>query len=218
MLSPADALDRASILTAALASDALDALGARDRVVDVDLLPLAPGSRLVGFAVPVRVAPVARIPDAPYAREMEAIEGLRPGDVPVYAVAAGVRAALFGELFALAARALGARGAVVDGNVRDVRQLVEEGFPVFARGRSTLDTLGRAEVDAIGEPVVVGGVEVRRGDLVVADDDGVAIVPAELIAALLEHVETKVRGERGARADIVDGTAVRDVWDRWGVF
>ena len=213
-----DPLARASVLTAALASDALDALGMRDQAVACDLPPLALNTHLVGYAVPVSVLAVEQIPLEPYTCEMRAIEHLGPGDVPVYSVRDGVRAALFGELFSLAARERGAVGAIVDGRVRDVRQLVEVGFPVFARGRSTLDTLGRAEVASIGDPVVVGGVEVHLRDLVVADDDGIVIVPRSMISAVLDHVNEKIRGERGARDDIISGDSVREVWDRWRVF
>ena len=93
----------------------------------------------------------------PYSGEMAALAALMPGDVAVYHVATAVEAALFGELFGLAARAQGAVGAVLDGPVRDVRQLRERGFPVWANGVSPYDTKGRAEVVAHGVPVVCGG-------------------------------------------------------------
>ncbi len=205
-------------LTVALAVDALDGLGARRQAVHGAVRPLAPGYRMVGRARTVVVEATDVIPEEPYVGEMAAIAGLTAGDIPVYQVADGVEAALFGELFALAATARGAVGVVVDGPVRDVRQLREIGCPVFAAGVSPYDTKGRAEVVARDVPIVCGGVAVASGDLVVGDDDGVAIVPAGHVAAVLREVREKVAGERGARADIVAGTPVHEVWSRWRVF
>jgi len=206
------------LLSVALAADALDALGRRAQVLDRRVAPIDRGFALVGWARAVQVVATRLMPEAPYAGEMAAIAALGPGDVPVYQVEAGVDAALFGELFSLAAAAQGAVGAVVDGPVRDVRQLRELGYPVFSAGISPFDTKGRAEVVAHDVPIVCAGVSVRSGDLVVGDDDGVVIVPADLVEPVLVEVVAKVRGEHGAKQDILSGMAVHDVWDKWGVF
>ncbi len=206
------------LLTVALAADALDALGRRAQVIGQPVGPIAPSFRLVGWARTIEVAPTDVMPEEPYVGEMAAIAALRDGDVPVYHVHREVDAALFGELFSLAARSQGAVGAVLDGNVRDVRQMRELGFPVFASGVSPYDTRGRAEVVAHDVPIVCGGVAVASGDLVVGDDDGVVIVPADLVAPVLAEVVAKVRGEHGAKADILKGHSVHEVWDKWRVF
>ena len=206
------------LLTVALAADALDSLGHRTQVVDATVAPIDGGFRLVGWARAIRVVATSVMPDAPYVGEMAAIAALAPGDVPVYEVQEQVSAALFGELFSLAAAAQGAVGAVLDGPVRDLRQLRELGFPVFAAGVSPYDTKGRAEVIAHDVPVVCGGVPVCTGDLVVGDDDGVVIVPSGLVADVLAEVVAKVRGEDGAKADLLRGAKVHEVWDKWGVF
>ncbi len=206
------------LLTVALAADALDLLGRRAQVLDPRVAPIDRGYRLVGWARTVRVVATRLMPEAPYAGEMAAIAALAPGDVPVYQVDEDVDAALFGELFSLAAASQGAVGAVVGGPVRDVRQLRELGYPVFADGISPYDTRGRAEVVAHDVSIVCAGVSVRSGDLVVGDDDGVVIVPADLVEPVLAEVVGKVRGEHGAKQDILGGMAVHDVWDKWGVF
>ena len=149
-------------MTSALVADGLDRLGLRDQTMDHGIRAVLPGITLAGRAVPVDVVATDVLAEEPYAMEMRAIESLQPGDVPVYAAPAGLRAALFGELFGHAARGLGGRGAVVDGYVRDTRALAASGIPVFARGASPLDTNGRAEVRSFGEPVVVGGVTRAR--------------------------------------------------------
>jgi regulator of RNase E activity RraA len=205
-------------LSVALTADALDTLGARQQVMDSRIRPIRPGIRLVGWARAIEVRATSVVPEEPYVGEMAAIASLVPGDVPVYHVDVAVEAALFGELFSLAARAQGAVGAVLDGPVRDVRQMCELGYAVFANGVSPYDTRGRAEVVAHDVPVACGGVDVATGDLIVADDDGVVVVPTRYVAPVLESVVAKVTGERGARADLLNGANVHDVWAKWHVF
>lgn len=208
----------AATLTVALVADALDAVGLRAQVLDHAVRAIDRDLRLVGWARTVDVRATDVIPDEPYVGEMAAIAALAPGDVPCYQVEAAVDAALFGELFGVAARSQGARGAIVDGPVRDVRQMRELGFPVFARGVSPYDTKGRAEVVAHDVPVVCGGVAIASGDLVVADDDGVVVVPAGHALAVAEAVAKKQADEHGALADLLRGDGVHEVWERWGVF
>lgn len=208
----------AAALTAALVADALDALGLREQVIASVVRPIQPGVRLVGWARPIQVRATEVIPDEPYVGEMAALAALEPGDVACYHVDAGVEAALFGELFAVAAKARGAVGAVLDGPVRDVRQMRELGFPVFARSVSPYDTKGRAEVVAHDVPVTCGGVLVSPGDLLVGDDDGVIVVPAARVEDVFAAVTEKLVGEHGALADLQGGSSVHEVWERWRVF
>ena len=208
----------ASALTVALVADALDALGLREQVIASSVRPIQPGLRLVGRARPIEVRATDVIPDEPYVGEMAALAALAPGDVACYHVDPAVEAALFGELFAVAARAQGAVGAVLDGPVRDVRQMRELGFPVFASSVSPYDTKGWAEVVAHDAPVSCGGILVSLGDLVVGDDDGVVVVPAERVAEVVTAVTAKLADEHGALADLQSGLTVHAVWERWKVF
>jgi regulator of RNase E activity RraA len=211
-------LARLSLLTSALTSDALDRLGYRNQALTTMLRPLRPGQRLAGRALPVAVVASDAMPDEPYVGEMRAIELLQAGDVPVYATAPDVRAAVWGELFSLAALGRGAVGAIVDGPMRDADAVAALGFPVFCQGFSPLDTMGRAVVADIGSDVICGGVRVRQGDYIVADEDGIVVLPAELAIEVVAQVTEKLRGEHGARDDLLAGKSVRDVWDTWGVF
>ena len=117
-----------------------------------------------------------------------------PGDVLVISSGEG-SVAVLGELFATEARRRGLAGVVVDGFCRDVAGLRQLGLPVFARG--TIPRSGSTVArPALGAPVRCGGVEVRPGDIVFGDDDGVAVAPAERFAAALEVAETIGRSER----------------------
>ena len=103
----------------ALVSDVLDRMGRRDQVLDPAIRPLWPEARFVGVAVPVVIVADSSEPELPYDGELTALDGLRPGDVPLFVVEPGVRAASWGELFSCAAIGRGAAGVVVDGFVRD---------------------------------------------------------------------------------------------------
>ncbi len=202
---------------AAVISDALDRLGHREQVLDLAIRPIWPGARLAGVAVPVVVVADTSQPDLPYDGELTALDGLRPGDVPMFAVEAGVRCASWGELFSCAAIGRGAVGLVVDGLVRDAAQIQALGFPAFARGLSPLDTYARAAVTGIDVAARVGGVDVNPGDLVVGDIDGIVVIPQEIAADVAEAVVTKRRLEGSARSDLLAGVGIREVWTRYGV-
>ncbi len=215
---PLDGIDTLAAATSAIVADALDGMGHRDQVLDPAIRPAWSGARLAGRIVPVRVEASDSIPEEPYDGEMAALDALSRGDVPLYALEAGARAAVWGELFSCAALGRGARGAIVDGLIRDAAQIEALGFPVFARGYSPLDTLGRAEVTEWNMETVCGGIRVSPGDYVVADVDGIVVVPGDRIDDVLEAVRVKSRLEADARADLLGGMGVRGVWDKHGVF
>jgi 4-hydroxy-4-methyl-2-oxoglutarate aldolase len=202
----------------AVVADALDRIGLRDRALDPAVRALHTSATVAGRALPVQVAPSNAMPDPPYESWIRLIEMIQPGDAIVIAVDDGVRAATWGELFSCAALGRGAQVAISDGLVRDAASTAEVGFPVFARGCSPLDTLGRAEIASIGQDIRCGGVTVARGDFMVADADGVIAVPADAVEAVVEIVREKTRLEAGGRAELLAGTSVREVWERYGVF
>ena len=217
-MTESEALGVLADATSAIVCDALDRMGLREQALDPALRPLWPAARLVGPAMPVVVVCEEAIPDQPYAGEMAALDALAPGEVPVFQIESGSRAAAWGELFSCGAIGRGAVGAVCDGFVRDARQIIELGYPTFARGCSPLDTLGRAVVAGYGERAVCGGVLVERGDLMVADVDGIVAVPRAAIPEVAVAVAGKRKLEDGARADLIAGMGIRAVWDKYQVF
>lgn len=105
-------------------------------------------------------------------------------------------AGYWGEVLTVAAQAAGVVGLVIDGGVRDIQAIEKLGFPVFARGVSVKGTV-KATVPSLGEPLLFNGTRVAQGDLVVADDDGVVIIPQEAVERTL--VDGQARFDKEAR-------------------
>lgn len=133
-----------------------------------------------------------------------AVEQCRPGDVLVVATNSPSTDGLFGELFATALQRRGVRGAVLGCGVRDVAALREMGFPVWSRAVSAQGTV-KATAGAVNVPVVLGGQTVRPGDVVVADDDGVTVVPRGDVARALDASAARAQKEAATRAAFRDG-------------
>ena len=206
-----------SRLYAAVVSDILDDLGHRDHTLDPAIRPLGNGEVIAGPANPFLVTEVHQIPAEAYAGEIGALDDILPGEVILIAAGGSARAACWGELFSTAARARGARGTLVDGYCRDARSITALGYPVWCRGTLRLDCKGRAAVTAWRQPAVVGGLQVRPGDLVVADDDGVVIVPAELAEETIRRAVAKASKEHGLRDALEAGSTLRAAYERFGV-
>jgi 4-hydroxy-4-methyl-2-oxoglutarate aldolase len=207
----------ASRLYTAVVSDILDGLGHRDHALDRAIRPLGRGEVIAGFANPFLVTEVDRIPDEPYTGEIGALDDIRPGEVILVAAGGSARAACWGELFSVAARARGARGTLIDGYCRDAHRIAGLGYPVWCRGTLPLDCKGRTAVTGWRQPAVVGGLPVRPGDLVVADDDGAVVVPAELTEETISRALAKASKENGLRDALEAGSTLRAAYDRFGV-
>jgi 4-hydroxy-4-methyl-2-oxoglutarate aldolase len=201
-------------LYAAVLSDVLDAAGYRDQVLDARVTHSTGPEVLVGRAATMLAGEEVEVEGTPYARQVEAIDALKEGDVVVATTHNSPRAAFWGELFSTAALARGARGLILDGLVRDRRKMDEMGFPSFATGSRPVDSMGRLVVYAYGVPIRCGGVVVRPGDLVFAEPDGVVVVPAEVEEAIVSSALEKVGREDRVREELAGGSTLAEAWTR----
>ena len=192
-------------LTSALVSDALDGLGYADRCLGSGIVPLGVGMATIGRAFPVTAVRVDETPDARYVGLLRALDEIEPNDIYVVSSGGAVDVALWGELLSTIALARGAVGAICDGLVRDAARIRALGFPVFSRGTVPLDIHGRFEVVGHGSPVTIDGIEIARGDLLIADDDGVIVVPPAAENDVLARATEKGTAEDGFRRDVADG-------------
>jgi regulator of RNase E activity RraA len=206
-----------SNLYTAVLSDALDELGVRDRAMREHIRPLSPDCCFAGWARTMLCMDVHFVSENPYKLEIEAVDSIQPGEVVVVSTGESKRNAPWGELLSTAAAARGARGAVIDGLVRDVRKIQALGFPVYAAGIKPVDSRGRGEVVNYNVPVECGGVLVHPGDLVVADYDGVLAVPADMVDEVVRLATGKASRENHSRSELMQGAYLRDVYARYGV-
>jgi len=190
-----DIIDRFKKVATASVADACDQIVGRRCFMDYEMKARINDKRVVGPAVTILEGPAAGENVGP-AHAIDAIEGASEGDVLVISLAnADKNVALWGGIMTAGAYSKGMAGAILDGGVRDTTEIKRDyGFQVYARSVSPGTTLGRYKTYAANVPVTCADVLVNPGDLIVADPDGVVVVPADKVEEVLaatEEIEAK---------------------------
>jgi 4-hydroxy-4-methyl-2-oxoglutarate aldolase len=174
-------------------------------LLDPGIRPIQEGKRIAGSAVTVSCAPGDNI------MVHAAVEVIEPGDVLVVATTSPSTHGMFGELLATSVMAKGCVGVVMDAAVRDVSDLRRMGLPVWSRAIHAAGT-AKATAGSVNVPVVCAGVTVGPGDVVVADDDGVAVVERERAIEVLEAAGRRLEREEEVRARLAKGELGVDLY------
>ena len=201
----------------ALACDIMDQMGHREQTMDSGVRPAQEGQQIIGRALTLDAQASTEQVDDPYGQIFEAYDLMQSGDVVVIATNGEQRSGLWGGLLSTAARARGVHAVVTDGLVRDVREMNEMGFACFSRGYSPLDSAGRCLPTAVNVQIECGGVRIEPGDLILADAEGVVVIPQSMSAEVLRRSLEKLEGENTVRRELAAGDSPRTVFDRYGI-
>jgi regulator of RNase E activity RraA len=201
-------------------ADVLDSMNLLQQGLAADFGPYPETcKRMAGWAYTIR-GQMTPYPQGGDADKMAACQGLSPGEISVWS-GNGEGICYFGELIALGMKERGCTGALLDGGIRDVRWIGEHAFPVFARYRTPVQSIGRWKVNACQIPVYMrghdgGNVIVRPGDFILCDDDGAIVIPTEHVEAVLVESERLTQVEKNIRIELANGLSLGDALKKYG--
>ncbi len=205
--------------------DVMDKLHLLHQFLPPQIQPLRQDMIVIGRAMPVlsvdvfeeRVLGTAnKLMEKPFGLMLEALDDLRPNEVYVN-TGSSPRNALWGELMSIRARKLKSSGAVVNGYTRDTKAILKLNFPTFSWGSYGQDSAPRYKVVDFRVPLEIGGVQVRPGDILFGDIDGVCVVPTEASCDVFSKALEKVRGERLVRKALEEGSTAVAAFEKHGI-
>ncbi|TMV08375.1 4-carboxy-4-hydroxy-2-oxoadipate aldolase/oxaloacetate decarboxylase [Arenibacterium halophilum] len=197
-------ISRASKSTVADLHEGLGAIASRQGLMHTGMRPVWTGAKICGQAVTSYNYPGDNLLLHVAAKLAE------PGDVIVATNGGSAQGALWGDMITYYAQKKGIAGAVIDGAARDTGKLREMAFPVFSTAIAVSHPEKRGP-GSVNVPMVVAGVTVNPGDLIVADDDGVLVIPPELVAPAVENAEARAAKEEAFRSKLDDGSSMYEL-------
>jgi 4-hydroxy-4-methyl-2-oxoglutarate aldolase len=218
-----DISERYKRLYAAVVYDVLEGMGYPNQALSHELTALTSGMKLAGPAFTVKGSVTAEPREEDRETALQMVCSMTHPCIEVRDRGTPFNVAIYGELSATTAKAHGATGALLDGGARDCSLLIKMGFPVFSRYRSPVEAFGRYMIQKFQVPIYVSGeltdtVEIKPGDFIFGEEDGVLVIPKDLIMPVLNKCEEIKALEDEARVDFARGDDPLDVFKRYHRF
>jgi 4-hydroxy-4-methyl-2-oxoglutarate aldolase len=207
----------ARVYTGAVA-DCLDRHGMRDQILPSFINPLKREHRIVGPAFTGIGEAHGNSMENDTVTRVKMLEALPSGCISVWQTSGDLTCAHWGEIMSKAARNKGCIGAVLDGGARDLEMIIEMDFPLFYRFSSPASSVGRWSIRDFDIPITIGGTKINPGDIVIADVDGVVVVPLSIAQEIAQDVRKLTDTEEKMRSDLTKGRAITDVYKVYGEF
>jgi regulator of RNase E activity RraA len=188
-----------------------------DQTLPGYLQPLRPERTVAGFAFTVKSAPNTKITgELTFRTQM--LEEMGAGSFVVWDTSGDMESTAWGGVMTATAVGRGIRAAIIDGGIRDTKQILEKDFPVFYKYRSPNGSLGRCLISHYQTPIKIGSTLVRPGDVVLGDLDGVIVVPRRIAVEVLERAEEILRNEKKIFGWVADGETIEQITEKGGYF
>jgi regulator of RNase E activity RraA len=205
--------------------DVMDKMKLTHQYLPPAIRPLRDDMILLGRAMPVLSGDVFEesvqgsanaLSAKPFGLMLDALDDLRPNEIYVN-TGSSPRNAMWGEMMSTRAIKLGARGAVLNGYVRDTRAILALNYPTFSFGSYGQDSAPRYKVYDFRVPIEIGGVSIRPGDILFGDVDGVLVVPADAETEVFSRALEKARSEKTVKRDLENGVSAVEAFARHGI-
>lgn len=217
-ISKAEIVDRFKKLYTGVVSDAMDKLGMRNHLLPYYLRPLKENMVVAGYAFTGRGAVTQNESDNDNEMRFAMLEHIKEWDVPVWDCGGSTNCAHWGGLMTRSTKQGGGVGAIIDGGVRDVGDILSKDFPVFLKFYSSGSSIGRWNIMEFQKPIKIGGVDINPGDFIYGDIDGVIVIPSAKIMDVLLKAEEIFNKENDMSADMDKaGMKIRDAYAKYGV-
>ena len=209
--------DRYERLYSGAINDVLREHNLLDQALPHSIRPLRDDMVVAGEAFTVKGAPSLEVGDDMRVRG-QMLEAIPQNSVVAWDTTGDTTSAQWGEVITMTAKRQGCRGAVVDGGLRDTRQVLREQFPLWVRYRTSSAMMGRFRITGWDIPIEIGGIKIFPGDIIFADIDGALVIPRSIAYDVLTRAEEIVGGEEEIKKWVNDGVSVDEVIARGGYF
>jgi regulator of RNase E activity RraA len=210
-------IERYERLYTGAVNDVMREMCLNNQALPSGIMPLRDEMVVAGFAFTIRSAADPTL-GGELALRVKMLDDLKPNMVCVWNANGVDNASHWGGVMTRASLKRGVRGAIIDGGIRDTKDILEQGLPIWYRYRTSNGALSRCKLTGYQVPIVIEGVIIKPGDLILADIDGALVIPRKIVETVLERAETIERNEGEIKEWVDAGLSAEDIHDRGGYF